>query len=48
MSKVEVCGRSKSLRLGVESHLRVVLVESQKIAYKSKKVHKHMSTGKEV
>ena len=39
MSKLEGCGRSKGLRL---------VVDSQKLAYKSKKVHKQISTGKEV
>ena len=39
MSKIEGCGRSKGLYL---------VVDSQKLAYKSKKVHKHMSTVKEV
>ena len=36
---LEGCGRSKGLRL---------VVDSQKLAYKSKKVHKQISTGKEV
>ena len=39
VSKVEGCGRSKGLRL---------VVDSQKLAYKSKKVHKQKSTGKEI
>ena len=39
MSKVEGCGRSKGLLL---------VDDSRKLAYKSKKVHKQKSTGKEV
>ena len=39
VSNVEGCGRSKGLRL---------VVDSQKLSYKSKKVHKQKSTGKEL
>ena len=39
MSKVEGCGRNKGLRL---------VIDSQNLAFKSKKVHKQKSTGKEV